>query len=704
MPTTFTVRGWTHSAFSPVSAPTNEPLAGVEIQVPGVGLVVTDDVGQFTVDLAAPASVTIDLRGEHTNVVHGANAPVLAATLQPGVPATLQLGSAGAGEHELAHTTTYFWTDAINRWSRGILGNTPQLAVASNVSPTVNIALTCNAYYSGNSINFYASGGGCNNTASASVIAHEWGHGLDDRYGGLSQTNGLSEGWGDVCSMYLLDDPTVGHDFYVGGSGLRSGNNNHQYPQGIGEHQQGLSWMGFAWKFRQNLRTALGPAAAIAISNDVVLASIAANAVSQADAVVAVFLADDDDGILGNGTPHHAHLVAACQAHNLPFPPLVAGALEHTPLANTIAQGTPRHVEVLATPYSGSFTQLRVHWHDGQPRQRTMLPTGAPDRWHALLPGRLAPQLLTYHVEAVHSGGTTLRLPASGEWAYTTTAPRRVWLENFESGAPGWTHGAITGTDDWQIAPPVASPGQPWSDPAAAASGARCAGTALGGGSAAAYAPSSDTWLRSPPIDCTGVTGVRLRFDKHNSCAGPTDRLELRVNGVLTWSSSFQLVQETSWSTFDTMIGIANNHPAVVVEFRLLSDGLLQYGGWNVDDVELYSLDYAVPLPATLALLPEQAVQGATVALQVQAPALQPFLLVLGDGPGPTTVPGIPTVQAGGNLATLLGFTDAAGQFATTFTVPPAPPVGVSFWSQLLALDGTGAVVTSNPFVNLFTQ
>jgi hypothetical protein len=704
VPTTFTVRGFAHSLPSPVSAPTNEPLAGIEIQVPGTGVVVTDANGQFTVDLAAPVAVTVELRGEHSNLVGGPGAPVVAATLQPGVPATLQLGAAAAAEHELAHTTAYFWTDRINRWARGILGNTPQLAIASDVTPSVNIASTCNAWYGGNSINFYASGGGCNNTASASVVAHEWGHGLDDRYGGISQTNGLSEGWGDVCSMYLLDDPTIGHDFFAGGGALRSGTNNQQYPQGSGPHAQGLSWMGFAWKFRESLRQSLGAAQAIAISNDVVLASIAANAVSQPDAVVAAFLADDDDGILGNGTPHRAHLVAACQAHNLPFPPLLPGALAHAPLANTRLQLVPRRVEVDAVPYGGTFTQVRVHWNDGQPRQRALVPAGVADRWHGLLPGVAAPQVVPYHVEAVHSGGAVVRLPATGEWQYATLAERRVWLDGFENGGAGWTHGATAGTDDWQVGAPAGASGPQWTDPAAAASGQQCAGTNLSLANAGAYSPSSDMWLRSPPIDCTGVTGLRLRFARHASCAGPTDRLEVRVAGVLAWSSSFQLLQESGWTTFETTVPAADGQPAVVVEFRLLSDALQQFGGWNVDDVELYSLGHAVPLPASLALQPEQALQGAPVTLQVQALPAQPFLLVLGDAPGPTTVPGFPTVQAGGNLATLLGFTDATGAFSTTFAAPPAPVTGVSFWSQVLTLDATGAVFASNAFVNLFTQ
>ena len=39
-----------------------------------------------------------------------------------------------------------------------------------------------------------------------------------------------------------------------------------------------------------------------------------------------------------------------------------------------------------------------------------------------------------------------------------------------------------------------------------------------------------------------------------------------------------------------------------------------------------------------------------------------------------------------------------------SFAAPLALPTGSFFYSQLLTRDGSGAVVASNPFVNLFTQ
>jgi hypothetical protein len=708
VPTTVTVRGYLHSAYSPVSTPTNEPLVGLEVAVPGHGTFLTDANGQFTVDLLAPTPITVVLNGVHSDLVQGPNAPTAPATLQPGVAQTLTIASATAGEQALAHTTAYHWTWKINEWARGILGNSPELAAADAVLPTVNIAASCNAYYFGNSINFYASGGGCNNTASASVVAHEWGHGLDDRYGGISQTNGLSEGWGDICSIYLLDDPLIGHDFWSGGGGIRDGNNTHQYPGGSGPHAQGQSWMGFAWKFRQNLRAGLGTPQAIAISNDVVLASIAANASNQADAVVAAFQADDNDGLLGNGTPHYAELVAACNVHNLPYPPMVDGYITHTPLGSTRNQLVPRRVEVDAIPFQGQFAQVRVHWLDnGTPRQRNLIPSSTPNRWYGLLPGQPAPHMLQYHVEATHASGATFRLPnGTGEYGAVTLAERRIWFDDFETGGPGWTHGATSGIDDWEIGPPAGRTGWGWFDPGSAASGTQCAGNDLGQNSDGAYPANCDTWLRTPPIDCTGFTNIRLRWKRWASCAGPTDRLEVRHGGVPWYSSTTQVVSDTAWSTRELPLPFAANQPAVQIEFRLVANSLFPYGGWAIDDVEVYTLDAPVALPATLRFLPEQASQGTPVTLQIAhaLPLALPFVLALGDGPGPTTVPSIPTMQVGGALALSFGTTDATGQFATTFVAPSAPLTGALWYAQLLTLDANLQFITSNPSLVLFTQ
>ncbi|MCA8950787.1 MAG: hypothetical protein KDE27_14890 [Planctomycetes bacterium] len=318
--TTITVMGWTRLGSSAITPLTNIPLPGVEVVISSTTYV-TDANGQFTVDLTSATSVTVQLDGRHSRRVAGSSAPSLTQTVTPGVAATFQFFTSGASDAEAAHTSTFYWVDSENEWARGILGNSPELAAADNVLPTVNIGSTCNAYYTNNTINFYSAGGGCNNTGYSSVVLHEWGHGLDDRYGGISQTNGLSEGWADICSLYLLDDPIIGRDFTTSGGFVRDGNNTRQYPTGSGPHAQGESWMGFAWNLRDHMAVTLASRPmAIAITETIVLGSIVADATDQATAVLEVYIADDNDGNLANGVPHSADLDFACNQHSLPIP------------------------------------------------------------------------------------------------------------------------------------------------------------------------------------------------------------------------------------------------------------------------------------------------------------------------------------------------------------------------------------------------
>jgi hypothetical protein len=725
IPTTVTLQSWTRTGNDAFSALVNVPLPGVVLSVPGVGNVTTDANGQFTIDINAPVTITVgQLDGRYHAPINGADAPTGAFVVNPGTATTMQLSSAAATTNEAAHPTTSYWVDKTNEFVRSIMGNSTQLATISNIACTVNIASTCNAYYTNNTINFYSAGGGCSNTAFSTVVAHEWGHGIDAQYGGISNTNaeGMSEGWGDIIGLYLVDSPILGSGFQTSGVGIRNGTNTFVYPySGTSPHAAGQVWMGFAWRLRENLRTAFGTPQALAISNDIVISTLVANASTRVDGVREVFIADDDDGNLLNGTPHYAQLSAAAIAKQIPYPELQLISIGHTALGNTSNQLVPRRVDCTAAVVnSGSITQLRLHYNAGAGNQvRTMHPNGNANGFTAMLPG-LVSGAVSYHIEAVHSTGPVVRLPASGEYTYSTTVATSgpftgFYLENFDAGAGGWTTGLISGiTNDWQLGVPNGKTstvsGVLWSDPSAAASTGSVYGTDLGAGTSNGRYPNSVSyWLRSPAINCSGRFGTFLRFKRWLTVEeGIYDQARIRVNGVEIWANpTLGNFLDTSWQTVEYSIPMADNNPSVIIEFSLAADAGLNLGGWNVDNVELGTKVIA-QLPAELRMLPEQAVQGATMSLQVNTGSnSRPFILALGDTAGPTPIPGFPTLLVGG--ATLAGFsgsTDASGQSLSSFTAPNVPStVGLFYYSQVLTVDAAFTTfVVSNAHVNMFTQ
>lgn len=726
VPTTVTVTGWTRTGNDAFSALVNAPLPGLVLNVPGVGSVTTDLNGQFTIDIAAPVNIVVGaLDGRHHAVLQdtSGNAPAANVTVNPGVPATIQLLTAAATTAQAAHTTTSYWIDLTNEFSRSILGNSTQLATASSISPRVNIASTCNAYYTGNTINFYQAGGGCANTSFSTVIAHEWGHGLDERYGGIFNSNaeGLSEGWGDIMGLYLVDSPLLGSGFQTANVALRRGDNAFLYPySGSSPHAAGQVWMGYAWRLRERLRAAFGTPQAIAISNDIVIGTIVANATTRVDAVREVFIADDNDGNLANGTPNYAHLSGAAIDKAIPYPQLQVASIAHTALGNTTQQLTPRVINCVAAPVStGSITQVRLHYNAGAGAQiRTMHPNGATNGYSGMLPGLLSGSV-SYHIEAVHSSNVTVRLPESGEYSYVVTVPTSgpfvgFHLTNFDAGAAGFTSGLYSGlTNDWQIGVPNGKSstvsGVFWSDPSAAASNGSVYGTDLGAGTSNGRYPNSVSYyLRSPAINCTGRFGCFLRFRRWLTVEeGIYDQATILVNGIQVWTNplSGNLV-DSAWQTVEYAIPMADNNAAVTVEFRLTADAGLNLGGWNIDDFEL-GTKTVQQLPAELRMLPEQAAQGAAMTAAIVTPGnSRPFLLAIADQPGPTNIPGIAFLNIGGNIGVVSGSTDASGNTSIPFNAPAVPStIGIFYYSQVLTFDATFTqFAVSNPHINLFTQ
>jgi fibronectin type 3 domain-containing protein len=120
-------------------------------------------------------------------------------------------GSAG---NTSASRSCFYEVNKLAEMARGWLpGNT---WLQNQITANVNIAQTCNAFYSpsAGNINFYRSGGGCRNTGEiAGVFDHEWGHALDDNDSGGSLSNS-SEGYADIVGNLRLQASCVGHGFF----------------------------------------------------------------------------------------------------------------------------------------------------------------------------------------------------------------------------------------------------------------------------------------------------------------------------------------------------------------------------------------------------------------------------------------------------------------------------------------------------------
>jgi hypothetical protein len=309
-----------------------------------------------------------------------------------------------------AARTAYY---EVSRLKETALGQLPGNAwLEEQLTAFTNIPQSCAAMWNGTAVQFYraAAGGACANTGElAAVIAHEWGHGMDDN-GVNPSISSPSEGIADVYSALRLHDSCIGTGFFPGGgtcSGYgdpcvsctgvrdvdwaeRTSGAPHDLawidancpPSGGGSpcggviHCEGAAVSEALWDlYRRDLQGFDGSAfdydddtAAEIASRLVYLGAgpvggwfdcIAGNAGCAADTGYLNFLAaDDDDGDLDNGTPHMSAIFAAFDRLGIacPTPAVQDSGCAGTPSAPPVVAVAPfdRGVHLTWDPAAGA--------------------------------------------------------------------------------------------------------------------------------------------------------------------------------------------------------------------------------------------------------------------------------------------------------------------------------------------------------------
>ncbi|MEO0649424.1 MAG: hypothetical protein AAFZ65_01950 [Planctomycetota bacterium] len=466
---------------------------------------------------------------------------------------------------------------------------------------------SCNAFYNGSSTNYFLPGGGCPNTAYSTVIAHEQGHWLNDRYSSGNGPDGFGEGNADVFAMYLFDTPIVGASF-SGGGFIRSGENTLPYcGDGNGGcygavHLDGQVHMGAMWKMRRNLQNQHGAALGGLIADQLFSAWMNTYDQGQIDSVIEIQLLtlDDDDGDLGNGTPNFEAIDSAFREQGFPGVELDLIELANAiPFEDTLDEVGPYGVAVDASSLIGeTIASVRVRYDAGNGEQVLPMASGDGLTYTALLPGLPSPTEVSYVIEAVDSANNLETWPAEGAARFAIGDLRLHFADDFEGPTDnGWVHQELATQDDWQRGVPEGrsgtSQGVAWSDPAQAASGLNVWGNDLGpDGFNGAYQPNVLNLLRSPAIDLSDAVGARLRFQRWLTVEEAAfDQAQIRVNGNLEWQNpnNGNLI-DTAWTPFELDLSAYDGDPAAELEFRLDTDGGLNLGGWNIDDLRVFSL------------------------------------------------------------------------------------------------------------------
>ena len=336
------------------------PLPYAEVTIDGSTLFANSE-GQFSLDgdVGSNVSLNSQIRGQFFYVSNQAGSDSqIDLSVSDGDTITV-VHNEDATEYTFAEVDTYI---AANDVRDMLLVSNPEYPVISTQTDwpiNVNLADTCNAYYDYSSINFFSSGGSCNNTGFGTVTYHEFGHHVIACAG--SGQNEFGEGHSDVISLIMEFDPILAKGFYAGNcaSGIRNADNSCQYLTagcstcGSAIHSCGQLISGCVYDTYQNLQSS-SPVNAAQLTRDLAVNSTLLHTGTDIDPAITIdyLVLDDDDGDIGNGTPHYNDIAGGFGLHDMDAPQLDW-------ISMSLPDGVPTYVE------SSGGTEMRVLIEDG---------------------------------------------------------------------------------------------------------------------------------------------------------------------------------------------------------------------------------------------------------------------------------------------------------------------------------------------------
>ena len=308
--------------FHPFIPALSLPLAHVEVVISGTTYN-TDMVGFATSPDPGPISATFSLQGDWSTVRTGGITPSFTTTLINGTNLVDFDNDANIRER-----SAYFHVNIIHDHHKTYL---PAFTGMDWSLPTnVDVTGTCNAFYDGSSINFYAEGGGCQSYANlGEVVYHEYGHGINDNFyqslGSNFNNGAIGEGYADVWGLSVTEDPILAEGSDLVDSTLyirRYDQDPKVYPTDIlGEvHADGEIIAGAWWDTYVLLGNDMVHTMTLFADAYPGLQATAADGnegVAFRDVLLDVLAADDDDADITNGTPNGNAIVEAFAIHGI---------------------------------------------------------------------------------------------------------------------------------------------------------------------------------------------------------------------------------------------------------------------------------------------------------------------------------------------------------------------------------------------------
>ena len=283
-----------------------------DVVVARLGSTVTAPDGSFAVvGTGGDSTLVTRMRGPYAQVFNrGAGGVQATLTAPPTGALTLHWGSGNsrADERDTFH--------ALNAGRARLASIDPAFVELDQPLPVFVGTSFCNAYYGGWQIVVGAGGTGCADLGLwESVVVHEYGHAITDHVYGVAgdPPSDMHEAFSDYFAASLSGEPRIGPGILGTGTVFRSIDNELRAPEDVsGEaHIDGTILAGALW----DLRSRLWPQVDLADS----LFHFARYGAPKnfEDYYLDLLGVDDDDGNLGNGTPHLESIRSAFGDHGI---------------------------------------------------------------------------------------------------------------------------------------------------------------------------------------------------------------------------------------------------------------------------------------------------------------------------------------------------------------------------------------------------
>ncbi len=508
----------------------------------GLSIYTTDTAGFLSSSVwTLPTTVSIPLDGMWSTVIDsvtGLTPEFYDTVTVPGTTFTYPTAAPSSSRH----VNAYYHVNRIHNFMKGYL---PSFLDMDFPLPT-NVDLssgTCNAFYDGFSINFYAADAQCNSFAEiGDIIYHEYGHGITDHFylthsTGTMANGALNEANSDIWALSITRSPILGVNSFTGFGGFirRYDNTPQVYPLDLATglfadpHENGQIIAGCWWDVGVNMGSV--PAMTQLFTDvyyDVPDGPDGTEGAIYHSILIDALMADDNDANLSNGTPHYSQIVAAFAKHGI----YLEGdaTLSHSELLNTVA-GTPILINAsLSVSTTGHLRDLTLNYrlnNSGAWTPVTMAATGT--NYTATIPaqpqGTTVEYYLTMHDSLGIQNGYFPTTCNPNMLAEQTTIPYQFGVgvvrqisNNFETTPTGWGVGGNPGDDAtaglWQWGIPVSNfflTAFPLNDHTTGAGKCLVTGTGAGGFFGTSIANGTTTAL-SPSFDISSFTNPVVEY------------------------------------------------------------------------------------------------------------------------------------------------------------------------------------------------